>query len=57
MAKVIHFTTDLFDISKEDENTINPIHGQSLLLWLNDKIHNSYDLTPLIVKIGDGTRI
>ena len=45
MAKIIRFTTNLFDISKEDENPINPIYGQSLLLWLKDKIHNSYDFT------------
>ncbi len=45
MAKIIRFTTDLFDISKEDENPINPIYGQSLLLWLKNKIQNSYDFT------------
>jgi len=45
MAKIIRFTTDLFDISKEDENPINLIYGQSLLLWLKDKIQNSYDFT------------
>jgi len=45
MAKIIRFTTDLFDISKEDENPINPIYGQSLLLWLANKIPNVYNFT------------
>ena len=35
---IIRFTTTLFDISKEEENPINPIYGQSLLLWIRDKL-------------------
>jgi hypothetical protein len=34
---VISFTTKKFDVSKEQPNPINPIYGQSLLLWLQDK--------------------
>jgi len=45
MANIIRFTTNLFDISKEDENPINPIYGQSLLLWLKNKISSSYDFS------------
>jgi len=45
MSKIIRFTTNIFDISKEDKNPINPIYGQSLLLWLKDKIGTSYNFT------------
>jgi hypothetical protein len=38
MAFVIRFTTSMFDVSKEDENSINPIAGQSLLVWLKSEI-------------------
>ena len=37
MHYAISFTPDMFDLSKEDENPINPIHGQSLLMGLRDK--------------------
>ena len=37
MEGVIRFTTDLFDVSKERPNEINPIHGESLLLWLAER--------------------
>lgn len=37
-AIVIRFTTKLFDVTKEQPNDINPIYGQSLLLWLADKL-------------------
>ena len=34
MAHVISFKTDLFDVSREKPNNINPIAGHSVLLWL-----------------------
>ena len=37
MAHVIRFTTTMFDISKERPNPINPIPGESLLLWLRER--------------------
>jgi len=37
-AAVIRLTTSLFDISKERPNDINPIYGESLLLWLAEKL-------------------
>lgn len=37
MARVIRFTTDKFDVSKERPNPINPIPGESLLVWLRDR--------------------
>ena len=35
---IIRFKTELFDISKEPENPINPIAGQSILSWLQKKL-------------------
>ena len=37
MAHVIRLMTDKFDASKERPNPINPIAGESLLLWLREK--------------------
>ncbi|MPZ42424.1 MAG: hypothetical protein GEV05_03300 [Betaproteobacteria bacterium] len=37
MARVIRFTTSLFDVAKERPNPINPIPGESLLLWLRKR--------------------
>ena len=37
MARVIRFTTDKFDVSKERPNPINPIPGESLLVWLREQ--------------------
>jgi hypothetical protein len=37
-AAVIRFKTALFDVTKERPNTINPIFGESLLLWLGNKL-------------------
>jgi hypothetical protein len=39
-AIVIHFRTDLFDVSKETPNEINPIYGESVLNWLADKLRD-----------------
>ena len=38
MHHIITFTSPKFDMSKEKENPINPIYGQSLLLWLKEKL-------------------
>lgn len=37
-ATVIRFTTSLFDVTKERPNDINPIYGESLLIWLAEKL-------------------
>jgi len=34
MARVLRFYTSAFDVAKERPNPINPIPGESLLLWL-----------------------
>ena len=36
MAYLISFTTDRFDVSGEKPNAINPIAGETLLLWLRE---------------------
>ena len=41
---LIKFYTKKFDVSKESENPINPIYGQSLLLWLQEKLGNVYEI-------------
>ena len=45
MARVIRFTTDKFDVSKERPNPINPIPGESLLVWLQDRAQSRTQLT------------
>jgi hypothetical protein len=37
MTHVVRFNTDKFDVSKERPNPINPIPGESLLLWLRNQ--------------------
>ena len=44
MQFTISLKTSMFDVSKEDENPINPIFGQSLLVWLKDKISDSVEI-------------
>ena len=44
-AAVIRFNTSMFDVSKERPNPINPIHGESLLLWLAGKLSGRVSLT------------
>lgn len=43
-AVVIRFTTTIFDVSKERPNPINPIHGESLLLWLAQKLEGRVEV-------------
>jgi len=38
MAHTISFTTSRFDASAEAPNPINPIAGQSVLLWLREEL-------------------
>ena len=38
MATVIRFTTSAFDVTRERKNPINPIYGESLLLWITQQI-------------------
>lgn len=37
MKGVISLTTERFDVSTERPNEFNPIHGESLLLWLAER--------------------
>ena len=37
MARVLRFYTAAFDVTKERPNPINPIPGESLLLWLIER--------------------
>ena len=38
MAHLVSFKTALFDASREKPNDLNPIAGQSVLLWLRDEL-------------------
>jgi len=38
MAHLISFISDRFDVSAEKPNSINPIAGQSVLLWLREEL-------------------
>ena len=38
MGYVISFATDIFDVSTETPNDINPIAGQSVLDWLRERL-------------------
>jgi hypothetical protein len=37
MSRVIRLKTTLFDVTRERPNPINPIPGESLLLWLRER--------------------
>jgi hypothetical protein len=41
VAHVISFSTEMFDISKETPNPINPIAGQTVLNWIRGKLQGS----------------
>lgn len=45
MARVIRFMTEKFDVSKERPNPINPIPGESLLVWLRERAQSRVQLT------------
>ena len=44
-AAVIRFNTAFFDVSKERPNPINPIPGESLLVWLAGKLDGRMTFT------------
>ena len=41
MAHVVTFRSSKFDIATETPNPINPIAGESVLLWLCEQLRNS----------------
>jgi hypothetical protein len=46
MAHLITFNTNKFDVSKETSNPINPIAGESVLIWLRSEVAGSnYDVS------------
>ena len=45
MARVIRFMTDKFDVAKERPNPINPIPGESLLVWLREQAQSRAPLS------------
>lgn len=45
MSKAIHFSTSMFDVSKERKNPINPVYGISLLLWLQQELRGKVAIT------------
>ena len=47
MHFAIHLKTSKFDISKEDENPINPIYGQSLLVWLKCELKDNIEISEI----------
>ena len=38
MVHLIYFSTDKFDPEKETPNPVNPIPGESVLLWLREQL-------------------
>lgn len=45
MVRVLRFYTTTFDVTKESPNPINPIPGESLLLWLIEKTRGSVEVS------------
>ena len=45
MHIAISFKTSKFDVSKERENPINPIFGESLLKWLKSEVESDFDIS------------
>ena len=45
MTHVVRFHSAKFDVSKERANPINPIPGQSLLLWLREKARPGLEIS------------
>lgn len=45
MARVIRFSSAKFDVSKERPNPINPIPGESLLIWLRERAKPQVELS------------
>lgn len=45
MEYIICFETDKFDAKSESTNDLNPIYGESLLLWLKDQLKEEAEIT------------
>ncbi|MCE2572470.1 hypothetical protein [Motilimonas eburnea] len=45
MFQDIYFKTAQFDVTKESENPINPIFGESLLQWLYAELNGKYPMS------------
>ena len=45
MTRVIRFNTAKFDVAKERPNPINPIPGESLLIWLRERAKPHVEVT------------
>ena len=46
MTHLISFSSTRFDVTKETPNPINPLAGESLLLWLREKLSGGmYEVT------------
>lgn len=45
MARVLRFYTTRFDVSRERPNPINPIPGESLLLWLREQAKDAVEVS------------
>lgn len=45
MHIAISFKTSKFDVSKENKNPINPIYGESLLIWLKSELCSELEMT------------
>jgi hypothetical protein len=45
MDHVLRFQTDKFDVAKERDNPFNEIPGESLLLWLRDRVRPQCDIS------------
>ena len=41
MAHLVMFRSSKFDLSRETPNPINPLAGESVLLWLRDQLRSS----------------
>lgn len=45
MARVLRFYTAAFDVTKERPNPVNPIPGESLLLWLIEQGKDAVEIS------------
>lgn len=45
MARVLRFYTAAFDVTKEWSNPVNPIPGESLLLWLIEQAKGAVQIS------------
>jgi len=45
VARVLRFYTAAFDVTKERPNPVNPIPGESLLLWLIERAKDAVEIS------------